>query len=342
MSDDESALVPLPPQPGSPAVGDPEMLSPAAAERVADGWSANTRRGYAHDWGRFSTWCDASGLRSLPATGATLANYLTHLIETDHPAPATLDRILGTLQSHHKAVDLAVNAKPARLVLRSYRRQWSDEGGRVRRAAAVDVVQLRAMIDATGPGLVGLRDRTLLLLGFTMMARRSELAGLDLDDIRFVSEGLEAFIASSKTDQDAHGATVRVPYGTLAATCAVRTTHAWVQALAEREVTEGPLLRGIDRHGRLAGTPGATSRGTGRMSGDGINRLVKHLAAAAGLEGVTAHSLRAGSATASAMAGVPRAQIARQGRWEPTSTAVDVYIRPADDWEHNPMRRVGL
>lgn len=341
MSSDEIVVAPAGPLLGSESV-DQDGLTPAAAARVADGWAPNTRRAFTHDWRNFADWCAAAGRRPLPATGATLTNYVVHLIETTAPAPATLERAIGTVQAHHRAVDLAVNATPARLALRSYRREWASRGGRVRQAAALTVDQLRGMLEATGEDLAGLRDRTLLLLGFTMMARRSELARIDLDDVRIVEDGLEVFLPTSKTDKDSVGATVRVPYGTLARTCAVRTTRAWLEALAERGLTRGPLLRGVDRHGRLAGTPGATGRGTGRMSGAGINLVVKRLSEAVGLEGVSAHSLRAGSATAAAMAGVPRAQIAFQGRWEPKSTAVDAYIRPADAWRDNPMRRVGL
>ncbi|MGW8526970.1 tyrosine-type recombinase/integrase [Nocardiopsis sp. NPDC055824] len=338
----DGEIVPSSPTPPAvPGPVDQDALTPAAAARVADGWAANTQRAVARDWTRFTAWCAAHGRTPLPATGATLANYVTHLLE-DRPAPATVERAIGIVQTYHRAVDLAVNGRPARMALRSYRREWTAAGGRVRRAAAVDVDQLRAMLDAADEGLPGLRDRTLVLLGFTMMARRSELARLDIGDVRLVPDGLEVFVATSKTDKDSAGATVRIPYGTLAQTCAVRTTADWIGTLAEHGLTAGPLLRGVDRYGRLAGTPGATLRGTGRMSGAGINLVVQRLAAAAGLEGVTAHSLRAGSATASAMAGVPRAQIARQGRWEPTSTAVDAYIRPAEDWRDNPMRQVGL
>src|SRR5699024_2776452 len=123
-------------------------------------------------------------------------------------------------------------------------------------------------------------------------------------------------------------------------TCPVRTVTAYLHALAENGLTTGPLLRSVTRHGHLAGTPGAAGRGTGRMSGAGINLVIKNLAEQAGIEGITAHSLRAGPATAAAAAGAPRAWIARQGRWCAKSTAVDSYIRPAHAWRDNPMRRV--
>jgi integrase len=318
-----------------------DALTPAAAERVADGWALHTRRAFAEDWGRFAAWCEAHGRRALPATGATLASYVTHLLEAG-PAPATVSRAIGTIQAHHKAVDLAAPTTAARLALRSYRREWAAGGGRVRRAAAVSAEDLAAMAAAAPEGLPGLRDRVVVTLGFAMMARRSELSGLDIGDLRETSEGLEVFVATSKTDKDSTGATVMVPYGTHSMTCPVRTVRAYLAALAEAGVTSGPLLRGVDRRGRIAGTPGTTIPGSGRLSGHAVNAIVQRLAAGAGLEGVSAHSLRAGAATAAARGGAQRADIARQGRWQPTSTAVDSYIRPADAWKDNPIRKTGI
>ncbi len=316
-------------------------LTASAAARVADGWAASTQAGYARDWKAFSSWCTEAGRTPLPATAETLASYVDHRA-TAGAAPATIDRALGAIASRHDADGHAITTKAARMALRSYTRQWARAGGRRRQAPALTVDQLRLMLEAAGRGLRGLRDRTLLLLGYAMMARRSELAALDVGDVRVVAEGLEAFVATSKTDKESTGVTVAIPYGTHLSTCPVRTAAAYLAALAENGITTGPLLRSIDRHGRLAGTPNAAGRGSGRMSGAGINLVVKHLAEATGLEGVTAHSLRAGPATAAAAARVPRAWIARQGRWSERSTAVDSYIRPADAWTDNPLRHLGL
>ncbi|MBB5495798.1 tyrosine-type recombinase/integrase [Nocardiopsis metallicus] len=316
-------------------------LTPSAAARVADGWAASTQTGYARDWKRFSAWCSTAGRTPLPATPETLASYVDHLA-TAGLAPATIDRALGTIASYHEAEGHSLPTKAARMALRSYSRQWAKAGGRRRQAPALSVDQLRQMLEATSSGLVGLRNRALLLLGYTMMARRSELAALDIGDVREVADGLEVFVASSKTDKDSVGVTVAIPYGTHRLTCPVRTVADYLTALAEAGVTDGPLLRSVDRHGRPSGTPDAAGRSTGRMSGAGINLVVKELAVKCGVEGVTAHSLRAGPATAAAAAGVPRAWIARQGRWSERSTAIDAYIRPTDAWRDNPMRRVGL
>ncbi|QOS58149.1 tyrosine-type recombinase/integrase [Thermobifida fusca] len=319
-------------------------LSATAAARIAESWTPNTRAAYRRDWAAFQEWCARENRSPLPASASTLATYLdalTHAVPP--PAPATLDRMLGTIQSHHTALGLPLDTKPARMVLRAYRRERAQAGYEPRRAPALTVEQLRAMVEATSDDLAGLRDRTLCLLGFAMMARRSELAGLDIADVRAVSEGLQVRVRTSKTDRESAGAIVAVPYGSLARTCPVRTTLAWIDALRERGITDGPLLRAVDRYGRPAGSPRAALRGSGRMSGAGINHIIKTLARRAGIDApITAHSLRAGAATAAAEARVPRAYIARQGRWSPNSSVVDTYIRPADAWHDNPMRHVGL
>ncbi|OOC56878.1 integrase [Nocardiopsis sinuspersici] len=311
---------PDPPAPEAVFRAPDTELTASAAARVADGWAPSTQAGYARDWNSFTAWCTSAGRTPLPATAETLASYV--------------DRCATAGQ--------AVTTKAARMALRSYSREWAKAGGRRRRAPALSVEELRSMLEAAGESLRGLRDRTLLLLGYAMMARRSELAALNVADVRTVPDGLEVFVATSKTDKDSAGITVAVPYGTHRLSCPVRTVADYLAALSEGGVTAGPLLRSVDRHGRLAGTPEAAGRGTGRMSGAGINLVVQRLAEDVGLKGVTAHSLRAGPATAAAAAGAPRAWIARQGRWTEKSTAVDSYIRPADAWRDNPMRRVGL
>ena len=48
----------------------------------------------------------------------------------------------------------------------------------------------------------GLRDRALLLLGWTGVLRRSELVTLDLADVRETPEGVRVWIGRSKTDQE--------------------------------------------------------------------------------------------------------------------------------------------
>lgn len=327
-------------------------LSEAARARVAGGLADNTSRAYARDWETFTAWCAKHHRTPLPASAETLAEYVTHLAATPTkrgtpPAPSTIERALACVQSRHKKAGLTVNAEGGRLALRAYRKERARAGTRTRKAPPAELDLLRRMIDGCDPAtLAGLRDRATLVLGFALMGRRSELAALDFGDLALTADGLEVTIRQSKTDQDARGEVVPLPYGSHPGTCPVRVVQAWSAALAEHGITAGPLLRGIDRHGRITtGHSGASGKAAARISGHGLNLIVRRAATRAGLpnaEAYTAHSLRSGGATTAAKNGAPVSAIARHGRWSAKSPVVHGYIRSADKWRDNPMRGIGL
>jgi hypothetical protein len=58
------------------------------------------------------------------------------------------------------------------------------------------------MVDATDTGIIGVRDRALVLLGFAGAFRRSELVALEVEDCTFGKDGLTVVLRRSKTDQD--------------------------------------------------------------------------------------------------------------------------------------------
>ncbi|WP_261565306.1 hypothetical protein [Frankia gtarii] len=92
------------------------------------------------------------------------------------------------------------------------------------------------------------------------------------------------------------------------------------------------MLRQVDRHGRVGG----------RLGGQSIDRIVKRLAETAGVGPMSAHSLRAGAATSAADKGATWAAIAAQGRWNPTSNALDRYTRQIDEWKNHPLASVSI
>jgi integrase len=186
------------------------------------------------------------------------------------------------------------------------------------------------------------------VLGWAMMARRSELARLDLTDLIEADQGLIVTVRRSKTDHAASGRPVAVPYGSDPLTCPVRAVRAWRALLTDRDITAGPLIRRIDRYDTIVGTPGATPSGQGpadgRLSGYSIGVILTRAAARAGLtiSDLSAHSLRAGGATGAYTAGADLVAIGRHGGWQDGSTELLKYIRNVDRWKHNPMHGAGL
>jgi len=59
-------------------------------------------------------------------------------------------------------------------------------------------------------GIKGLRDRALLLLGFSGAFRRSELVALDVSDLEETDDGFRITIRHSKTDQEGRGQVIAV------------------------------------------------------------------------------------------------------------------------------------
>jgi len=314
-----------------------DELSPAARELIQQSVPPNTQRAYERQWRAFLAWCADVDVQAFPASRETMANYVAHLVERGL-APATIGQAIATVRTIHRLRGMA--GRPgtdlALQVLRAYRRQRAAAGIGKRQAPPITIDRLRAMVDATdAESTAGRRDRALLVLGFALMARRSELAGLRIDDIEVCDDGLRVRIRESKTDRDSEGVVVRVPHGVHSLTDPVRVVRAWIGHLAEHGVTEGPLLRAVSRGGRV---------GDG-MSPRAVNERVRVLARRAGLpdaERVTSHGLRAGGPTEAARAGVPVAQIARHGRWGERSMQVHTYIRDVDAWRDNPMRGIGL
>jgi integrase len=319
------------------------------AENLIAAIPENTRLAYGRAWSQFEGWCTSMGRVALPATAQTLADYVT-VLTVAALAPATVDQAIGAIRSVHREHgyrDQPDTRQPLRL-LSGYRRTWAAEGGRVRRKSPLLLDGLRRMTGTCDPEkAAGARDRALLLLGYNMMARRSELAGLDIADlVEIPGEGLTVFLKFSKTDQAARGAYVPVPYGRHERTCAVRAVAAWTDVLAARGITGGALFRPVDRHGHVGGEPAvAGTPARARLTGKSVSLIVRRRAVLAGLKDpgtYSCHSLRAGAATTAYAAGVPVSAIAGHGRWAPTSPVVLGYIRAVDGWNDNPMKKVGL
>ena len=170
----------------------------------------------------------------------------------------------------------------------------------------------------------------MLLVGFAGALRRSELSALDVADVVETGDGLRISVGRSKTDQEGQGAVVGVAYGSNPPTCPVRAWRAWVEAAG---IDDGPAFRRLG-HGRVS---------IERLAGDGIARMLKRRAKAAGLapELFSGHSLRSGFATTAARAGVAEHKIMRQGRWT-TSQAMRGYIQEGELFVDNPSAKLGL
>jgi len=285
-----------------------------------------TLRAYAADWRLFSAWCVAHGVDALPATPHTVALFLADL----PGRPSTLRRKLAAIAVMHRAAghDSPTDHGVVRATFAGIRR---ERGIAPRPKTALLVDELRTALATCGERRIDVRDRALVLVGFAGALRRSELVGLDLDDVGFETAGIVLRLRRSKTNQEGELEEVAVLYGSDPQTCPVRALQAW---LATGAITEGPLFRAVDRAGRI---------GSGRLTARIVGERVKKIGARSGLDpqSYAAHSLRSGFATSAARANKSEAAIMRQGRWKSIPVARR-YIRAGSRWHDHAGAGIGL
>ncbi|HEX4290008.1 MAG TPA: hypothetical protein VH021_13875, partial [Trebonia sp.] len=279
---------------------------------------------------------------------------------------STVDAHLTAIRAVHRGAG-ATTPDPltARKVVVAAQRREAARDGRYgpRKAVPVMAADLTAIVAACDDQTAtGLRDRAVVLLGFALLARRSELAALNLSDVELApGEGLAVTIRASKTDQSARGLTRRIHYAANEQVCPVRAVLAWTTFLAGRGIATGPLFTRIDRWGNVGPTaggryadpsasdpvaarPGAagTSR-DGRLRPQAVGAIVAGLCASAGLmaddRGYSGHSLRRGGATSMLAAGAQPLQVSRHGRWSDGSRSFAGYVEEATGFgDANPTK----
>jgi integrase len=279
----------------------------------------NTRRAYRVGWSDFTAFCFDSGLNTLPASPQNVALYVTAL--AGRAKLATIRLYLAAIAEKHRETGLEspTSHEMVRRIVRGIARM---NGSSQARKSAVTLDHLRAMLlEVRGDDLKAKRDRAIVLLGFAAALRRSELAALCVEDLRFEKRGLIVTIRRSKTDQEAKGVEIAVPYVANRSLCAVRSAKAWLEASA---LTAGPLFRSFTLQRQMLETP---------IDGRDVANLVKKLTSKARLEGdFSGHSLRAGFATSAAASKVSLDAIARTTRHKSLSVLMG-YVRPAQAFD---------
>jgi len=298
-------------EPGTLTEGNPLWAADKAArEYAAKSQARATVNAYRSDWDHFERWCAAMRVPSMPATPYIVALYIAAIAQggwnDEKPKKAaTITRRLAAINAQHKRQSRFLPASQKypeiSLVLQGILR---TEGTRQAAKRPITVRMTQKMLDHETVPLAVARDKVILLFGLAGAFRRSELAAVDMEHLRFHSQGMTVTIPFSKTDQTGRGREVEIPYGAAPATCPVLAVRNWIAAAAI-DGKSGPLLRAVDRHGCVSGK---------RMNPASIAYLIKKLAAAAGYDEkeYSGHSLRSGFVTAAAAGGATDRQIMRQ------------------------------
>lgn len=301
-------------------------LSRKSLSSLSDTKAENTIDAYESDWDDFCDWCRFHQQPSFPASSATIVNYINDL--ADNAKISTIRRRISAISENFNAAGLADQNPCKEWIVREAliglnRRIGSAQQGKTP-IYWQDLEKMIGLMDLTK--LAGVRDKAILLLGFMGAFRRSEISGLDVQDIFFFPQGAVITITHSKTDQLSAGQQVGIPYLENREMCAVSALSDWIK---KAELSEGPLFRSLTRAGKPSGN---------RLSDKSINLLIKKYAALIGLNPALygAHSLRHGFATSAALNGIEERLIMKQTRHRSVEM-VRHYINEADLFTNNPI-----
>ena len=254
--------------------------------------SPNTVRAYKADLDCYSAWCERQGLTVFPAEAGQVANYISDL--APHYKVSTITRRLAMLTTFHElqGYESPTGQKVVRTTLDGIRR---EKGIRQHEAPAFskDALQ-KAILSLDEHVNAQLRDKVLLLLGFTGAFRRGELSALNVEDLFFDEEGVLIDLKKSKTDQLGSGRLKAIFYASHPRLCPVRTTRRYLEriypgwedgAISNPDFnTATPLLLRMRKGDRFAEQ---------RLTDQSVNLIVRKYFG----ERYSAHSLRASFVT---------------------------------------------
>lgn len=301
------------------------------AEALAlDAKSSATKKAYKKDCELFASWAKSEKLAYLPAKPETIALYITYLDGLGR-APATITRVLTAISQAHKLLNHpspTINPQITE-VLKGIKR---TRGTAQRQARPLLAAELRKIIKACAPDVLGTRDKALLLVCWAAALRRSELVALDIDDIEDVEQGIVLKIRKSKGDQEGLGQKVAIP-AIKNEFCPVKALYKWLKlAKIERGALfcavgyagKGVFFQDIDKNRRL----GARS----------VSLIVKKYVKIIGgnPENYSAHSLRAGWTTSAAAIATPSHVLMKHTRHRSIKT-MHGYIREGQLFTDNPL-----
>src|SRR6185369_7157000 len=174
--------------------------------------SQNTLRGYQADWRHFSLFSTALGLEPLPARPEVVASYLSACADSGLKA-GTIQRRVSAIAAMHTAAghDPPVASAVVKLSLAGIRRILGTRQEGKLPTMTSDIAEMCSHLPS---GLLGIRDRAIVLFGFAGAFRRSELVALDVEDVEFGDGGARITIRHSKTDQEGAGQLVGIARGT--------------------------------------------------------------------------------------------------------------------------------
>jgi site-specific recombinase XerD len=293
----------------------------------------NTVRAYKSDFNDFGLFCAQNGFKSLPSEPKIVSLYLTHL-STKDVKMSTLKRRLVSIGVIHKLKGHYLDTKHP-VIIENIMGIKRRKGSVQKSKKPILINSLKKIINVIDEQdkkeIKKLRDRSIILIGFSGGFRRNEIVSLDCDDLDFVPEGLKINLRRSKTDQFGEGFTKALPYFDSSVYCPVVSLK---KLLDISKINSGPVFRSFVKGSRLS---------ENRLTDQTVALLIKEYLNLAGIDNknFSGHSLRSGFATSAAESGVEERSIMAMTGHKSTEM-VRRYIKEANLFKNNALNKIKI
>jgi len=280
----------------------------------------NTLRAYASDFRHFKNFCIDNNVKYLPSDPRIISLYLTKLAKTSKFS--TLKRRIASISVIHKMKGHYLDTKHPIIIenLLGIKRVNGSNQKAKKPILINDLKLIINVIDETKQvNKRKIRDKAIILVGFSGGFRRSELVNIEYEDIEFVNEGVKIVIKRSKTDQSGEGMTKAIPYFDNKSFCPVISLKNWID---NSEAKSGKIFD---------------------ISDKSVALIIKKYASLSGLDPnkYGGHSLRSGFATSTAESGAEERNIMAMTGHK-TTQMVRRYIQEANLFKNNALNKIKI
>jgi len=283
--------------------------------------SKNTLRAYRSDFIDFNNFCKKYNFQSMPSNPKVIGLYLTNL--SNKNKYSTLKRRLNSINVIHKLKGFHIDTRHPLIrenLIGIKRKIGINQKGK-KPLLYNNLIKIINFINnkIVNNNLLLIRDKAILLLGFSGGFRRSEIANLNHDDLEFVREGLKININFSKNDQFGQGYIKGIPKFENHDICPVMACKNWLNV---RDKSKIKLFYCSDKT---------------------ISLIVKKYTSLIELDPrlYSGHSLRSGFATSTANMGADERSIMQMTGHKSTEM-VRRYIKDANIFNNNALNKLKI
>ncbi|MDC0423627.1 site-specific integrase [Candidatus Pelagibacter sp.] len=301
-------------------ITDVKNLELETIKNLRNSKSENTIRAYQSDYNDFSLFCSKNGFQAMPTQPKILALYITHL--SSYSKYSTLKRRLASISILHKTKGHYIDTKHP-IIMENLMGIKRTNGSNQKGKKPLLINDLKILINAIDQSNEKdkrkIRDKALILIGFSGGFRRSELVDIEYEDLEFVSEGVKIFVKRSKTDQSGEGMTKAIPYFDNQNFCPVIALKNWIEIF---DLKKSRIFN---------------------ISDKSVALIIKKYANYAGLDShrYAGHSLRSGFATSTAESGAEERNIMAMTGHKSTEM-VRRYIKEANLFKNNALNKIKI